>query len=141
MDRAAAFCRLSGVADQDLLGVQPREEDQLVHPGRAVNTLFTFLRQPECWDEPKAAFLEQRPDRSPSSRPASPQPMVLSRKAWPQFVRTPPGGKGWYGSLGFSAVWIGASTTTFQIPDTTSVYSSTLMFASSTAKRVLTRKS
>lgn len=104
MDRTAVFCRLSGPADQALLGVQPREEDQLVHPGRAVNTLFTFLRQPECWDEPKAAFLMQRPDRSPGSCPASPQPVVLSREAWPQFVRTPSGGRGWYGSLGSSSV-------------------------------------
>lgn len=63
------FCRLSGVSDQVLPGVQRREEDQLVHPGRAVNTLFTFLSQPECLDEPKAAFLRQRPDLNPGFLP------------------------------------------------------------------------
>lgn len=72
MDGQAAFYRLSGVSDQVLPGVQRREEDQLVHPGRAVNTLFTFLSQPECLDEPKAAFLRQWPDLNPGSRPASP---------------------------------------------------------------------
>lgn len=57
------------MADQVLPGVQRWEEDQLVHPGRSVNTLFTFLRQPECWDEPKAAFLRQRPDQAPAPPP------------------------------------------------------------------------
>lgn len=68
------FCRLSGVSDQVLPGVQRREEDQLVHPGRSVNTLFTFLSQPECLDEPKAAFL-----RSGQISTQAPAPPLLGQ--------------------------------------------------------------
>lgn len=61
----------------------PGEESDVVRSGRAVNTLFTFLRRPECSpDEPKAAFLGH-------SRPSPAQPGCGSRAS-----RAPPGGEG-----------------------------------------------
>lgn len=111
-----------------------------MHPGRAVNTLFTFLLELECWDEPKAAFLRQRPDPAPPplGQASSAENLGPSLRGHPLVAGAV------MASLGSPqfAVWSMdhhlPSTGSIQITDTVTLfYNSILLFATSTSSNVL----
>ena len=89
--------REGGPPPEPLPGVLQREGTELLRLGRAVYTLFTFLRRPECRrgtsQRPHSSgWAGTRPGPRPTSPGPAPRPCLLD--PGPQPERAPPGGAG-----------------------------------------------